>query len=78
MKTFNELTIEQQVKSIEFAKKTMKESLACGILATDEVLSEEEIDGLATEAAEHGTYSDEGNPTTELIEVPYRFLGGCV
>lgn len=81
MKTFDQLTDEQKTKAIEHAQRIINSSLGTGVLVlTPEecVLTNEELDKLTIEAAQNGTYDDNGNPYVEGMDVPYFFLGGCV
>jgi len=78
MKQFHELTEAQRHEAVKFAKSELSESLRIGILTTSRVWSDEDISRLAIEAAENGTYNDEGKPLVSQMDVPWVFLGGCV
>lgn len=78
MKNYQQLTAIQQVKAIEFAKKELVEALSLGTIVVGAKLSESEIEGLATVAAEESQYDSQGNALVEGMDVPYHFLGGCV
>lgn len=78
MKQFHELTEDQQKKAVEFAHKTLKDSLSQGVLELNRPISESEFLDLATDAAESSQYDDNGRAIVEGMEVPYFFDGGCV
>lgn len=78
MKTFDQLTVKQQQSAFLFARERMKEVLDMKILTSEKPLTDQEIEFLVVAAAEGGTYDDNGKPVIEPVEVPYRFLGGCV
>lgn len=77
MKTFEQLTPEQQQKAKNFAYDALHKSFSEGILDAD-ILKKRKMYDLANEAAEGGTYDDEGNPAMEQIDVPFFFQGGCI
>ena len=78
MKMFEELTPDQKNSAIEFAKQVMLEARLSGVLQFTKFLTVKELEALAVEAAHHGTYSADGKPYIEGLEVPTYFLGGCV
>jgi len=75
MKSYFELTNEQQSSAIRYAEKVLRENINKKIIGSNEPLTEEEIYNLAEMAAEGSDYTDEGTP---IEDVPYTFMGGCV
>lgn len=77
MKSFHQLTEEQQKNAIEFAKSVLEDCIEIGLFTTNRPASEKEIEELSVQAAEGSMYDDNGKAITGE-NVPPFYLGGCV
>ncbi len=79
MKSFYELSEKQQKSAIEFAFKTLTQTIDLKVLDLKPELKEEWME-LAIDVAEFGVYDDDGRPALEEDQkgVPFYFQGGCV
>ncbi len=78
MKTFDELSIDQKIEAYKFAHTTLESTLKETVVETKIPLSPQEIRDLAEEIAENGTYTDDGKPFVEQMDIPFHFFGGCI
>jgi hypothetical protein len=75
MKTYSfyDLSEEQQEKAIKYAKTTLEDNLDMGMIMSDQEMWDEEIERMATMAAEGSSYTSDGQPIMDP-----SFFGGCV
>jgi hypothetical protein len=77
MKTFNQLTIEQQEKAIAFAYDKLIETINAGYLEVENK-SIPHLHVLAEIAAQGSKYHDDGTAIVEMVLTPSYYQGGCV
>jgi hypothetical protein len=78
VKTFYDLTKEQQSEAYIFGKMQLKELLPYVIFDYSRGTEQEQVDYWAKEIAENATYDYNGKPYIDGMDVPYSFQGGCV
>lgn len=75
MKTFYDLTDEQQERAVLYAKSKILDSLEQNVLISIDpiVLTESRIERTAVQVAEGSYYDEEGNAIED-----FNYYGGCV
>lgn len=77
MKSFHQLTVDQQENAIAFASVELAQAIDCGLIEVRNT-SPDTIRSLAIDVAEGSKYDDNGKPIVDDVIVPYYYQGGCV